>query len=133
MPPTSAEPLALREYVRVGLEPDWRTAWRHRARSLRSTVRSGAPTLFAFVAVQCADAWLTAIGIARFGATVEANPILAWYMTTFGTGITLVSAKVIAIGCAAALHAHARHRTLAALTLLYLIVAIIPWMLALKL
>jgi hypothetical protein len=110
---------------------DWRTTWLRHAASLRSTVGLGAPTLFVFVAVQCTDAWLTAIGIDRFGSTIEANPILAWYVTTFGAGIALVSAKVIAIGCAAALHAQAWHRTLAALTVLYLIFAIIPWIVAL--
>ena len=93
----------------------------------------GAPTLFVFVAVQCTDGWLTAIGIDRFGSAIEANPILAWYVTAFGAGIALVSAKAIAIGCAAALYAQAWHRTLAALTLLYLIFAIIPWMFALHL
>lgn len=134
MPRTCGEQLALSEHGRGGVERerDWRTAWLRRAGSLWSTVGLGAPTLFVFVAVQCTDAWLTAIGINRFGSTVEANPILAWYVTTFGAGIALVSAKVIAIGCAAALYAQAWHRTLAALTLLYLIVAIIPWILALK-
>ena len=105
---------------------------RRQAGSLRRAAGFGVPTLFAFVAVQCIDAWLTAIGIDRFGSTVEANPILAWYVTAFGASIALVSAKVIAVGCAAALYAQARHRTLAALTLLYLIVAIIPWMVALQ-
>ena len=132
MPTTCGGDLALIERGRVSIkrERDCK-AWRRRAGSLRNTVGFGAPTLFVFVAVQCTDAWLTAIGIDRFGSAVEANPILAWYVTAFGAGIALVSAKAIAVGCAAALYAHACHRTLSALTLLYLIFAIIPWMLAL--
>src|SRR5712691_2450342 len=100
--PTTCGDLALSEHGRVSVkrEHDWRT-WLRRAGSLRKTVGFGAPTLFVCV-------------------TVEANPILAWYVTTFGAGIALVSAKVIAVGCAAALYAHACHRTLSVLTLLYL-------------
>ena len=132
MPTTCCGHPALSEHGRVSVkrERDWPTLLR-RAGSLRKAVGFGAPTLFVFVAVQCTDAWLTAIGIDRFGSAVEANPILAWYVTTFGAGIALVCAKVIAVGCAAALYAHAWHRTLSLLTLLYLIFAIIPWMLAL--
>lgn len=92
-----------------------------------------AGTLLAFVLVQCADAWLTAVGISRFGSAIEANPILAWYVGAFGAGIALGAAKLMAVGCAGALYFHACHRTLTALTLLYVVVAIVPWMLALHL
>ena len=125
--------LVLSEHGPAGVEREHGPiVWLRRTGSPRSSLGLGAPILFVFVAVQCTDAWLTAIGIGRFGSTIEANPILAWYVTTFGAGITLVSAKAIAVGCAAALYAQAWHRTLAALTLLYLIFAIIPWMLALQ-
>ena len=89
--------------------------------------------LLAFVLVQCADGWLTAIGISRFGSAIEANPLLAWYVSTFGAGIALGAAKLMAVGCAVALYFHACHRTLIALTVLYLVVAIVPWMVALHL
>jgi hypothetical protein len=92
-----------------------------------------AAILLAFVLVQCADAWLTAIGISRFGSAIEANPILAWYVSAFGAGVALGAAKLMAVGCAFALYFHAFHRTLTALTLLYVVVAIVPWMLALHL
>lgn len=96
---------------------------------------SGFPAaiLLAFILVQCADAWLTAIGISRFGSAIEANPILAWYVSAFGAGVALAAAKLMAVGCAAALYIHACHRTLTALTVLYVVVAIVPWMLALHL
>ena len=89
-------------------------------------------TLVVFVAVQCADAYLTVEGIARFGFAVEANPILAWYVAAFGTGVALVGAKTVAVACAATLWAGGRQRTLAILTALYVVAAIVPWMLALK-
>lgn len=92
-----------------------------------------AAILLAFVLVQCADAWLTAIGIGRFGIAIEANPILGWYVGAFGAGIALGAAKLMAVGCAGALYAQACHRTLTALTLLYVVVAIVPWMLTLQL
>lgn len=92
-----------------------------------------AAMLLVFVLVQCADAWLTAIGIGRFGSAIEANPILAWYVAAFGAGVALGAAKLIAVGCAGALYVQAWHRTLTALTLLYVLVAIVPWMLALHL
>jgi hypothetical protein len=89
--------------------------------------------LLAFILVQCADAWLTVIGIGRYGAAIEANPILAWYVAAFGAGIALGAAKLMAVGCAAALYVHACHRTLTALTLFYVVVAIVPWILTLHL
>jgi hypothetical protein len=89
-------------------------------------------TLLAFIAVQCADAYLTVVGIARFGFDVEANPILAWYVTAFGAGTALIGAKTVAVACAATLWAGGRQRTLAVLTVLYVVAAIVPWMLALK-
>jgi hypothetical protein len=133
MPTICGRRLAVSGHGQGEVERDWRTTWLRRAGSLRSTVGFGPPTLFVFIAVQCTDAWLTAIGIDRFGSAIEANPILAWYVVAFGAGIALISAKTIAIGCAAALYVQARHRTLATLTVLYVIFAIIPWMLALHL
>jgi hypothetical protein len=96
-------------------------------------VRPPLLTLLTFIVVQCTDGWLTAVGIARFGAGVEANPILAWYALAIGSDRALIGAKLLAIGCAAALHVYARHRILATLTLFYVVLAIIPWILTLSL
>lgn len=94
-------------------------------------VRSGCLPLVTLVLVQCADAGLTAVGIDRFGSAVEANPIVAWYAQTLGVGGALLGVKAVAVGCATTLHLHGRYRTLCALSALYVLVAIIPWMVAL--
>ena len=80
-----------------------------------------------FVIVQAIDGCLTSIGILRFGPAIEANPILGWYIATVGSGAALFGAKAVAIGCAVALYCQARHRTIAALTAIYVMLAIGPW------
>jgi hypothetical protein len=94
-------------------------------------MRFAAQPLAAFVIVQCTDAWLTATGIERFGFSIEANPIVAWYAQALGVGLALLMVKSVAVACATALHVQSRHRTLTVLTGLYIVVAIIPWMLTL--
>ena len=84
------------------------------------------------VLLQGADACLTTAGIHRFGFAIEANPIVAWYTQVFGIGVALFGAKMVAVGCAAALHVNGRYRTLYALSALYLLFAIIPWIVALR-
>jgi len=84
-------------------------------------------TIALFAAVQVADAALTMTGIARFGVTAEANPILSFYMATFGVGRTLVAAKCIVIALAATLHLRAHHLLIAVLILIYVSAAICPW------
>jgi hypothetical protein len=98
-----------------------------RADAQRGAARTGATVLAVFAVVQCADAWLTAIGIVRFGPAIEANPLLAYCVLTFGAG-AIVAAKLIAIGCAAVLHLHAHGVVLAVLTLAYIAFAILPWL-----
>jgi hypothetical protein len=93
----------------------------------RASARTGAMVLAAFAFVQCADAWMTAIGIVRFGPAIEANPLLAFCVSTFGAG-AIVAAKLIALGCAAVLHLHARGVVLVILTLAYIAFAILPWL-----
>ena len=94
-------------------------------------VARGPFPLLSFVVVQCADAWLTTIGIHRFGFGIEANPILSWYAYALGAGVTIFGAKALAVGCAAALHYQGRYRTLSALSALYVVAAIIPWLVVL--
>ena len=83
--------------------------------------------LLAFVVAQALDGLLTYLGIATFGAAVEANPVVAWYVSAFGAGAGLAAVKAIAIVCAATLHLNARHRILGGLTVLYLAGAVLPW------
>src|SRR5687768_683083 len=81
----------------------------------------------AFITVQVLDGVLTYIGVRTFGLGIEANPLVAWYAGMFGPAVGLVAAKLFAIGCASVLFLTARHRTVAVLTLIYIVFAIVPW------
>lgn len=87
----------------------------------------GDTILLIFVLTQIADGALTYVGVHTFGAHIEANPLLNWYITVFGVGLTLLGAKTVAVGCATALHLRAMHRTLGILTIVYLAMAVWPW------
>jgi hypothetical protein len=80
-----------------------------------------------FAAVQVADAVMTFDAVERFGLTAEGNPVLIFYMSAFGLGVTLIGAKSLAIVLATALHIRAHHLTLAMLTLIYVVAAMAPW------
>ncbi len=69
----------------------------------------------------------TYLGLRVFGIEMEGNPLIGWYATTFGIGAALVVAKLVAAVCAGFLHRVGRHRTLASLTILYLVGAVWPW------
>jgi hypothetical protein len=85
----------------------------------------------AFLITQILDGILTYIGVSAFGIAAEGNPILAWMMATYGEVIALAGAKIIAALCGVALYVLAVDRLLAALTLVYVGVAIVPWTLVL--
>ena len=85
----------------------------------------------AFILTQILDGILTYLGVSLFGIAAEGNPILAWTMASYGEAIALAGAKVIAALCGVALYALAVDRLLAALTLVYVGAAIIPWTLVL--
>ena len=89
--------------------------------------RFGDAMIVAFIIAQVLDGVLTYVGIATFGPSAEANPVVAWYVTTFGAVVGLAAVKGMAIACAAALHLNARHFTLGGLTLLYIAAAVVPW------
>ena len=80
-----------------------------------------------FAALQLADGVLTANGVAHFGTRIEGNPLIALAASGIGFGVTLVAAKLFAISCATVLYLLSRHLTLALLTLMYVIGAIVPW------
>jgi len=84
-----------------------------------------------FAILQIADAWLTAAGIDRFGLAAEANPLLALPIALLGAATALTIAKGAAIGAAVVLYRLSRHGLLAALTVMYTFVAVMPWALAL--
>ena len=87
----------------------------------------GDAILVVFFLAQLLDGVFTYVGISTFGASIEANPLLAWYIAMFGPAVALIGAKTVAVACAATLHVCARHRTVAVLTFVYLAAAIWPW------
>lgn len=92
----------------------------------RSATR-GIAAVALFAAVQAADGILTLAGVARFGLSVESNPLIAFSMTMFGAGATLSIAKVWAVLMGTVLHGARWHGTLALLTIFYVFVALLPW------
>lgn len=81
----------------------------------------------AFVAVQALDGAMSYIGVHTFGTWIEANPMVAWYAETLGPAAAFTLVKLFAVGCGTVLYLAARHRTVAALTLIYLAFAVAPW------
>jgi uncharacterized membrane protein len=81
----------------------------------------------AFVVVQALDGAMTFIGIHTFGTHIEANPLLAWYVSALGPAVALCAAKLFAVACGAALYLTAQHKTIAVLALTYLLGAVGPW------
>ena len=88
--------------------------------------RFGDAVLLIFILAQAADGVLTYLGVTT-GVATEGNPLVAWYITTFGLGAAMIGAKGMAIVLGAALHMRAMHRTIGLLAILYLAVAVLPW------
>ena len=85
----------------------------------------------AFLLTQILDGILTYVGVSIFGIAAEGNPILAYLMSSYGQAFALATAKLVAGLCGVALYLLAVDRLLAALTLVYVAAAIIPWTLVL--
>lgn len=88
---------------------------------------TGNRILLLFLVMQVCDGLFTYMGVRAFGPTIEANPIVAWYIVVLGVGVATISVKALAVGCAWILHARAWHRTLGVLTLWYFAFAVWPW------
>jgi hypothetical protein len=84
-------------------------------------------TLTLFMISQALDGLLTYTAVRAFGHAVEGNPILVTWMSIAGAGPTILVAKIGACACGLVLYAHGTHRALAALTAVYLLVAVAPW------
>ena len=87
----------------------------------------GKAVMLVFVLTQIADGLFTYFGIKMFGAGIEGNPLVAWYVVAYGAGVAVAGAKGLALACGAALYIRAMHRTIGALTLIYLTAAVWPW------
>jgi uncharacterized membrane protein len=83
--------------------------------------------LVLFLLTQVVDGTLTYLGIHAFGRDIEANPIVSWYIAVCGAGVALIAVKTLAAAGALILHLKARHRTVGALTVMYLGLAVWPW------
>jgi uncharacterized membrane protein len=94
--------------------------------SLRSP-SFGNLVVVAFLLAQACDGVLTYVGVSTYGIQMEGNPLLGWLMTAMGQGLALAATKVTAGAFGIALHLVAVHRVVAVLAVLYVIVAIVPW------
>lgn len=80
-----------------------------------------------FLIVQCLDGMFTYVGIATWGPSIEANPLISSAVAIAGPGPGLTAAKLVAAGCGMVLHLLRVHGVIALLTVFYLAAAIVPW------
>lgn len=81
-----------------------------------------------FLVAQASDGLLTYAAVMLFGISAEGNPLLATWMAFVGPERAIVGAKLLAGGCGVLLHCLGVDRALVALTALYGIAAIGPWL-----
>jgi hypothetical protein len=84
--------------------------------------------LLLFVVAQISDGLLTYGAVRLFGVDAEGNLLLATWMHVAGAGPTLIAAKLIAAACGLLLYWRGFHLLLVALTALYMLGAIGPWL-----
>jgi hypothetical protein len=80
-----------------------------------------------FVLVQSLDGILTYLGVATWGVGIEANPLISSAVAAIGPAAGLAGAKLVAVGFGVLLHLRRVHNLVAALTAIYVAVAILPW------
>ena len=103
----------------------------------RTWTSSASPSLFGdvvvivFLLAQCFDGVFTYVGVLSFGLTIEANPLISTLMDTFGHGVALTGAKMVAAALGICLHLRQIHSAVAVLAGFYLVVAIVPWVMIL--
>jgi hypothetical protein len=81
-----------------------------------------------FLVFQAADGLMTYGAVSIWGSTAEGNPLLQTWIVLVGPGPALLGAKLLASGCGAILYLLGGTKILAALTLLYLFAAVVPWL-----
>jgi hypothetical protein len=89
--------------------------------------RFGDLVVVGFLLMQCLDAVFTYLGVAKWGLTIEANPIISAAMSAAGVVGALGIAKGVAIGFGMLLHLRRVHTLVALLTAVYFALAIVPW------
>ena len=81
-----------------------------------------------FLLAQLFDGIFTYVGVHTYGLGIEANPLIASLMASYGHGAALVGAKSVAGALGVCLHLREIHTAVAMLTGFYVTVAIVPWM-----
>jgi hypothetical protein len=89
--------------------------------------RFGDLVVVGFLLMQCLDAVFTYLGVAQWGQTIEANPLISLAMSSAGVVGALGIAKGVAIGFGMLLHLRRVHTLVALLTAIYFALAIVPW------
>jgi hypothetical protein len=89
--------------------------------------RFGDLVIVGFLLMQCLDAVFTYLGIATWGPSIEANPLISSAVAVAGVIAGLAAAKGVAIGFGMLLHLRRVHNLVALLTAFYFAVAILPW------
>jgi hypothetical protein len=84
--------------------------------------------LLLFLVAQVFDGLFTYVAVTAVGVHAEGNLLLAGWMQQIGPGPTLLVAKVVAAAAGVLVYYRGMHRLLAALTLLYGVIAIGPWL-----
>ena len=84
--------------------------------------------LLLFIVAQAWDGVFTYTAVMAHGLAAEANVVLSTWMAFAGPGPALLVAKTGAALAGVLLYALGVHRALAALTLLYAVAAITPWL-----
>jgi len=99
----------------------------HRLLHLDAAMVATRIVLLLFLLAQACDGAFTYTAVRANGIAAEGNMVLATWMALVGPFPTLLVAKMVAGGGGVLLYTRGIHRTLALLTLLYLLGAIGPW------
>ena len=83
--------------------------------------------LLLFLVAQAWDGVFTYTAVHAYGIAAEGNALVATWMHLVGPGPALIGAKMLACLCGALLYWRGIHQVLAALTLLYAVTAVGPW------
>jgi hypothetical protein len=81
-----------------------------------------------FLVAQGWDGVFTYVAVGAHGLGAEGNFLVATWIGLVGPAPALLGAKIFAASCGVLLYVLGVHRTLAALTLLYAVSAIGPWL-----
>jgi hypothetical protein len=82
-----------------------------------------------FLMAQAWDGIFTYVAVYAYGITAEGNALIQTWMYLVGPTAALVGAKVLACLCGVLLYVRGVHHALAALTAMYLVTAVGPWLL----